>query len=1782
MIDNKKDLTFAEFYLTEFFNHTLSRGHDNIQAEYFDILKELSTYLLAEKNLVNGLEKLAQYQGTSEFAIFLFDMIDRIQDYSATSVYATIPDLADDFINLYTLMVEDPESVSALQAALALFREKQTMKKEAVWEPVSGMEEPASTEELLSVEEFLQIEISKQMEETLELMKLSDRYEDYRRMYDIFLEFYQKIKQEEIREYDFPIPDIFENLQKLNQKKNGTVYASNFLDAFRYDIKQLVENFNELELNNPDLFATILKTGRMPKKEKVFQVKQQTEQVEHQAEEETPYTPVTIDQILHDYFKSEVDEHITLMRNALQSSRDEATIDDFLKQLKSLKEVSMIHGYTGIEHFAGLLIETFKQARTKKQFLSDDSQITLEKVFNELESVEKYNTTNLNDEQLDLFTSLILELNDSFNKKRAKPEKKQVEETIKAEEPQEDLIAFTDREQIFPVLKELFVKAQQKVNKRIKDIKEEDILGEITGRIQTLGNGSAIFLQGLPQNWTDPLCQAYRDLAKLPKKKHPARKKLLNKIWEETIEGLKDPFDLSALAKRFESVLDTPPEELYSLLNDDKIAQALVEVSRTGWQKIRSHLETSLIKKDEALQEQFLNYFNRLTANLRLIGYLNYLPVIEFIINLYTNKSIPLTEKDIAQEIGNSFELILERIQIKGKSGNGDDILAVLEEIVREQEPVPVVEEQANLPLEEDVETIFVNECNTYLQSIHQNLDDFDKNPRERNRLLEIENAMHAIRSSAHLLNKSTISHTAALVEEACEIFGKSAVAIPDELSTVIRSNVQDLEQLMVDEGYDNSQSLAELQTILDGIVIEDIKPEESPARETGTEEQKLTAEKPLFSEEVLDEELLEIFREEAHDLIATLSESNNALMKNPADARALEKLDNAAHLLKSAAKMMGFREIGQITDSIEALMESIKDNTCENSIEIQEKIKKAIGVIDQLSKGQEVESVVLAEIINDLEAGELIVSKSDHKAVRQPAEEDVFADISQVFIQEAGDLLEKIYTDLLELEKMPESETILTNLLRNLHTLKGSAKMARFETIGELCHKLEDAFDVYKTQNTEIKEKMLHPVFSAFDLIGEMLETYKTDGDASVKQFTAKIAEIDNKLFLYQNFDLAAETVPQTRKKASPEKSGVKKTREEDNIIKITTTDLDNLVNLSTEMLVNRTELSSYFDHLKKIISEIDTTKKQIYQSENLLDDILDEKLKMKDGQSISSNTDAGVLETEENLQNVSVNIKEFIRKLNSITSDLNRLSQGLERNISRVAHLSKDLHSDILKARMVPIEQLFNRFIRPVRDMALEQKKQINLVIEDNEAEMDRAMVEALVDPILHIIRNAIDHGIETPKERQALNKDKKGTIILRASQEKNQIVIDVLDDGRGIDIEKVKKTIVKNKMASRKDIDKLSEAEILDYLFLPEFSTREKTTDISGRGIGLNVVSNQIQKLKGIIRIKTEPNAGTTFSIRLPLTLVVSQALIIQFQEQPIAIPVAAVQESIQLDPDNLLVDDDRKYLKVRGKLLPFIHINDILHFEEAEESEATFPYALVLHDAGISMALGVSKIIGRQEIVIKSLGTHLQNVEYVSGGTIMGNGEVALILDYAAMVRDVEAQYFGRIGEKISPRLLPKPIEPKVAPPAEPEKEVTETAYLPQNIIKKKVVKDRKAQVLIVDDSISVRNFVSSVLEKQGYSTIKSSDGDNALKRLEKDVIDLVITDLEMPKMHGFELIQKIRNQSNFKNLPIVILTGKTGQSNRARATELGANAFIMKPFKENDLISVLNKFIEIKQ
>lgn len=1819
MIDYKNNISFSTFYLKEFFNHIIEKSPEIISEKHQSVLKELSEYLLKEENIIEGLEKVAQFQGTNEIAIFLFDMIDRVEDYAPDMVYATLPDLADDFLNLYNLLTEELESIEDIDKVLALFHDKYGEVKEKEIE----VEAPVSyDDELLSFDEFYRREFDNHFDKNLnDLKKKKGKFSE---IINLFTVFAQETNEKKLNNYDDEIISLTKQINQILPEKIEKIPASEKISGLDEKIIQIIQNLKDFEKDKSKLFKEILKKGSIPKKKQKVVKKKAVLKPEEVSEK-----PVTIDALLHEYFQSEVEDHINEINKCLDDAREEpanfTAVKEIIKQFKLLKEISMIHGYSGIEHLSAKLIDIFTDTLKNKNSFNEETYKILDSIFKELLNVEQFTTVNRDDKQVAAVGSLIESLKDTFGQPVIEKTKdKKVEEEAAVEdaaagekeevaeeaaagaealieegggEVEED-IPFSDKKAIYSILQDLFGQIKKKVYNYHNDLKNADVKQNLFNLINQISNSTSIVQPALKDDFFKPLLQAYDIVIEQDEDKFRQGLDIIEQIWDQFIELPGESFDISALKELFNSVLALAEqeEELYSLKDDQKIAGALSEIQDIRWQKIKGLLKNSLLENDSSAQDTLLKYFNNFLSDIKLLDYENYIEPIEYFIKTIKNeRAIQFTDA-LASELEKAYDLIIDKISVLGKNGKSDDIISAIADLINEQitsgeeavEPEP--ESEPIVDEDDDLDEIFISESRRQIDSAKEALSHLEKEIGNRAEFIQLENSIHSIRSSALLLNKQNVADLANIIEHIAEILGRSSISVPQDLIPNLQTGVDKLNELIENQKGEAREISGSLQQILDQIQIEEQKTPKITEEEIEREDQSVVSEKPLFAEsEDFDQELLEIFQQEARNFISIIDNSNTKLLKDLNDAEALDKLEYAAHSLKSAAKMLGFREIGQITDSLEAVVEAVKNKEMDNSIDLQNTIAETLGVVKQLSAGEKVESSELARIINNLDISQFKKFPQTQKPVEvkteeSTPEEDNIEKVKGYFIEEAADLISNIESDLIELEKIPESEVLMANLLRNLHTLKGSSMMAKYEKIGGLCHKLEDYFEIYKRQTSDVKQEMLNPAFTMIDLIYEIFNSIKAGQEDITPQFTAKLAEIDNKLFLFQNYDIKAEKTQKIVHTDKEETTAIAKTvPDEDNIIKINTSYLDGLVNRATELIVNRTELTTYFENLKKLIATIEEEKKQIRNAENLIEDIIEDREyeKQKNGQADIADESSGVgFKEDSDIQNLSSSFKKLSNDINSITTELNKLSYGFEKNINRISNLSKVLHNDILKARMVPIEYLLDRFPRAVRDLARTQDKNIKLVIEGNEAEMDRAIVEALSDPVLHLIRNAVDHGIESQKERADLNKSKTGKIILRARQDKSQVVIDVVDDGRGIDLNKIKERVIQDQLATEENVERMSEAEVLDYVFYPEFSTRDEATEISGRGIGLDVVSNQIQKLKGNIRIKTEKNIGTTFSIRVPLTLVVSQALIIRSYGQSIAIPLMAVQESVDIDKDNILVDDNKKYIQVRGKLLPFITISEILNFEKEQIGSLDHEIALILHDAGVSIALGIKEITGRQEIVIKALGSHLQNVEYVAGGAILGNGEVALILDYAAIIRTIEVQFFGNVTDTYSIKKAHKKKE-KTKPEEVKLQKEKRSKPAAKKSIPKKMIKDRKPRILIVDDSSSVRNFVGSVLEREGFEILKSSDGITAIDKIENEEVDLVITDLEMPKMHGFELITKIRDQKKFDNMPIVILTGRAGQDKHKKGKELGANAFIIKPFKESDLLNVLAEFIKIK-
>ncbi len=1734
MIEKTSDISFVSFYLSEFFRQSLRKGQKKLKEEHYQLLEALSRLVPDEENLIHGLESLAQHNGTNEISIFLFDMTDRAKDYPPDQLYQSLPDLVDDFLTLFGLVMEEENSAVDLKKVVGhlLSTEKET--------PV------AEQEALLSFADFYRQQVEREINRIAAEKGKIGAEKNYLELLNLFEGFDAGHKS-----FHPQLIQIKKKVNKLLPSDLSQQKSFELMNKLNRHVESFMEEVTSLEDENQALFRQLLEEKSIP------------EQVITREEVSTKAT--TVDDLLQEYFQAEIEEY---QQQILELIRGPKAINNpqiwsqLIKQLRSLKEISMIHGYSGIESLNDQLINIFNRAQRADIRLNEDSKDIFTEILDRMNHTEKFLPDRKDARFIKKTDRLLQELDDSIQKAPKAQSVPEVEKEAEREAP--DWISFSDRDKIIAILREVLEQTRGRIAAYHRSLASAETVEIIESELQSLKRSMAFVLKGLSASFLDPMTEAYRILQGISADHRKEGLKVVNKIWKTALKEVDDAYDFAELTPLFDEIGQLEASEPEFTLSDAETAEALVAVTEKLWSP--ETIRSALVQGEDQARISLLSFFDRFNNNLHLLGYDQYQPAVTFFmefIKKYEGQTLP---EEVASEFGKSVELVIDRLKAKGKQGDVSDILDVAKEILSIPEQKEEISEKAEIaepqkePEEEDVELIFITEGEELIAKALNAISYLEKDDTNRQPFSDIENAVHNIRSSAHLLNKEKTVDFCVTLEEAAEMFELESIRLPKGIIQGLKEGLQALGRLIHDEAEDVSGQDQQIQQILSRMMLEE-EPEEEAAQEAEKEE-----EQGLFTEgEEGDEDLNEIFRSESATFIDILEDSNRKLRKDLRDQAALDAMEQAAHSLRSSAKMLGFREIAQLTEGLEEIVEAISAGELENSEDIQNRMEQAIVNIRKLSEGQEVPSEEIARIINLTD-----ISKDRQISVgaEQESQPKISRQMTDIFLEEAGELVEKLNRDLLELEKMPESSTLVASILRNLHTLKGSAYMVEFRRIGDLAHKLEDYFQLYREQNTVEKMEMLNPAFSALDLIEGMLTSIRQGEGEKALQFTTRMAEIDNKLYSYQGQEqqeISATTVKS--KKTRPVVSG--KGRDEKSV-KINTDYLDNLINMATDLVVNRTELAAHFDHLKNLMQKIEAGKKQLHQAKNSLEDLIEDSASIGTVDQKTGETD---FEKEEDISTISGTFKDITHAVDQISHDLNRLSQDLEKNILQISNLSKSLHSDILRVRMVPIETLFNRFPRSIRDLAKEQGKRVTFTIEGNDTEMDRAMVESMADPLMHILRNAVDHGIEDPKTRAERNKKRIGNITLRARQDKSQVVIEVTDDGQGIDLDKVKKTIIKKKLASRATVNKMTEAELLNFIFYPEFSTREKAGKISGRGVGLDVVATQIQKLKGNIRIRTEKNVGTTFSIRVPLTLVISQALMTKVGDQQIAIPLIAVQESIEIKPSDILYDDNRRYIQTKDKLLPFVTLNEILHYTK-KSTRQEGGTVIIIHDAGVSVALGISEISGRQEIVIKSLGNQLQNIEYVAGGTILADGEVALILDYAAVIRMVELQFFGNI--RNSQSIREKRVEGK-----KPQMELMYVKTTPrmQKTIPQKTIKDRKARVLVVDDSASVRNFVSTALEKKGFSTLKASNGKEALKIMKNEGVDLIITDLEMPVMDGFEVITKIRKQKKFNDIPIVILTGRSGKTQSNRGMELGANGFIGKPFKEGDLLDMIDNFIK---
>ncbi|CCQ93034.1 Chemotaxis protein CheA [[Clostridium] ultunense Esp] len=657
------------------------------------------------------------------------------------------------------------------------------------------------------------------------------------------------------------------------------------------------------------------------------------------------------------------------------------------------------------------------------------------------------------------------------------------------------------------------------------------------------------------------------------------------------------------------------------------------------------------------------------------------------------------------------------------------------------------------------------------------------------------------------------------------------------------------------------------------------------------------------------------------------------------------------------------------------------------------------------------------------------------------------------LFVEEAKEHLQNMNEALLELEKDKDNVSLINELFRVAHTLKGMSGTMGFVNMANLTHEMENVLEGIRSHEIELSETVIDIIFECFDVLDDSVNQIAENGKESSEEHDALIEKLRtvlrgnnatevkennnrvNDIFLNEYvlniakeakikglniFNIKIELSPKCMLK-SARAFIIFNTLESIGDIIYSNPSVEDIedekfdFNFSLVFISEiheeklRDELNSISEIDKihiSVLEDIETAKvgqDLVKEAENLKKDI--EELAVSRSKNSTSTRDSRIGKTVrvdiDRLDNLMNLVSELII-IKTRMDDLSDISnkENMIEAIEYLERITTSLHDAVMKVRMVPIERVFNRFPRMVRDLSKELNKEIDLQMYGEDTEVDRTVIDEIGDPLIHIVRNSIDHGIETPENRINQGKPKEGTVILKAYPDGNNVVIEVVDDGKGIDIEGVKRKAIEKEIITDQEAEILSEEEIKTLLFQPGFSTSEEISDVSGRGVGLDVVKSKIESINGSIEIDSETDIGTKFIIRIPLTLAIIQALLVKLKDEIYAIPLSSITEITSVTKDSIRNIQGQDIMLYRGKTIPMVRLHRLMGLEFSNTDDEYL--VVVVRKGEKQAALLVDSLIGQQEIVIKPLGKYLSNIKYLSGATILGNGNVSLILDVNSII------------------------------------------------------------------------------------------------------------------------------------------------------------------------------------
>ncbi|MGT0053515.1 chemotaxis histidine kinase/response regulator CheAY2 [Helicobacter pylori] len=808
----------------------------------------------------------------------------------------------------------------------------------------------------------------------------------------------------------------------------------------------------------------------------------------------------------------------------------------------------------------------------------------------------------------------------------------------------------------------------------------------------------------------------------------------------------------------------------------------------------------------------------------------------------------------------------------------------------------------------------------------------------------------------------------------------------------------------------------------------------------------------------------------------------------------------------------------------------------------------------------------------------------------------DDLQEIMEDFLIEAFEMNEQLDQDLVELEHSPEDLDLLNRIFRVAHTIKGSSSFLNLNILTHLTHNMEDVLNRARKGEIKITPDIMDVVLRSIDLMKTLLVTIRDTGSDTNNGKENEIEEAVKQLqaITSQNLEGAKEGTKEAPKE-EVKKEAKEEIKEENKENKAKAPTAEN--SASDNPLADEPDLDYTNMSAEEVEAEIERllNKRQEADKERRAQ----KKQEAKPKQEVAPKTETPKTETpktetpkapktetkakakadtEENKapsigveQTVRVDVRRLDHLMNLIGElvlgknrliriygdveeryDGEKFLEELNQVVSSISAVTTDLQLAVMKTRMQPVGKVFNKFPRMVRDLSRELGKSIELIIEGEETELDKSIVEEIGDPLIHIIRNSCDHGIEPLEERRRLNKPETGKVQLSAYNEGNHIVIKISDDGKGLDPVMLKEKAVEKGVISERDAEGMSDREAFNLIFKPGFSTAKVVSNVSGRGVGMDVVKTNIEKLNGIIEIDSEVGVGTTQKLKIPLTLAIIQALLVGVQEEYYAIPLSSVLETVRISQDEIYTVDGKSVLRLRDEVLSLVRLSDIFKVDAILESNSDV-YVVIIGLADQKIGVIVDYLIGQEEVVIKSLGYYLKNTRGIAGATVRGDGKITLIVDVGAMMD------------------MAKSIKVNITTLMN-ESENTKSKNSPSDYV-----------VLAIDDSSTDRAIIRKCLKPLGITLLEASNGLEGLEMLKNGdkTPDAILVDIEMPKMDGYTFASEVRKYNKFKNLPLIAVTSRVTKTDRMRGVESGMTEYITKPYSGEYLTTVVKRSIKLE-